>query len=842
MHPTAAPALSLRSLLLSRLCAASAACAMAVAQLPVVHLNGPVFDGAGGPFVTGVVYHIVSNGASCCASVPAGQTLTIQPGAVVKLDVSINVLGTLIADGATFTSYHDDSIGGDSNLNGNATQPQPGNWQQIEFSGPGSVVQDCLFRYGGGSGSSGSTVWTRNAPVTIRRCTIEHSLSSGIDLAGQATVVEDSVVRFCGGRALQNGWFPAVVDLRNITAHSNAGGNYAHFLYGGGTWPAAVRVQPMHSVNGSGVHVLETFSGSGSNPVIVGSGSTLTLDPGTILKFVRGSMEVRGTLLCNGTQLQPVVFTSLEDDAHGGDTNLDGGATQPTPGDWSGLSFTAGGGASRCDHTKFLHGGSALQPAVYCNGAGATFEDCEIARAAGDAFQHRPGTPGTATLLRCLLRDNGGLGWSQAQWQDLQASRDVALQGNGGGDHVTIAGGNLTQPIDGLLPANVPATLLLEAPLAILAGGSLTIPAGTVLKMATNVGITASGGPLRLLGSGDAPIVIASVHDDSIGGDTNRNGGATAPAPGDWSRIACSAPGCRLEHVQLRHGGRQGAPCLDVAAADTAVRAAHVAFASGDGVEIDVLTQSVVDLVVHGCGGDGVELRSGTFDLVHATIADNAGAGVRRTGQLGQIRNSIVWNNAGGNFVGVAAGGVLHSCGGFAGQNGNLATDPQFAATTPFDYRLAATSPCLGAADLGAAFLVAADADERSRVADHALTGAMAADMGAYERAAFRMVIQGAPRLGQSLTFTLQGPPGFGGFLLGFLEQTVPVPPYGVELVGLAGAGILGGLVTTGQGVTLAIPSDPTFAGFRFGVQGLGISGANPTAGNFTNRYRALLH
>src|SRR5207247_10115061 len=72
-------------------------------------------------------------------TVGAGFSLTIPPGVVVKFASncpngnflsSLLVNGTLIANGTAqqtiaFTAFSDDSAGGDTNGNGNATTPQP---------------------------------------------------------------------------------------------------------------------------------------------------------------------------------------------------------------------------------------------------------------------------------------------------------------------------------------------------------------------------------------------------------------------------------------------------------------------------------------------------------------------------------------------------------------------------------------------------------------------------------------------------------------------------------------------------------------------------------------------
>jgi RHS repeat-associated protein len=79
------------------------------------------------------------------------------------------------------------------------------------------------------------------------------------------------------------------------------------------------------------VHIVET-------DIYIASGARVTIEPGAIVKFAEGTrliIEDGGILDSLGTTENPVVFTSLEDDSVGGDTNLDGDATAPVPGSWS---------------------------------------------------------------------------------------------------------------------------------------------------------------------------------------------------------------------------------------------------------------------------------------------------------------------------------------------------------------------------------------------------------------------------------------------------------------------------------------------------------------------------
>ena len=123
--------------------------------------------------------------------------------------------------------------------------------------------------------------------------------------------------------------------------------------------------------------------------ITVPSGATLTIEPGVTVKFAEGkSLTVNrgGTLSAIGTRALPIVFTSIKDDSNGGDTNGDGSATVPQPGDWEKIGVN--GGTATFDCAKILYSSrNATTGAINMtnNGGTVTFNNGEIAHCAYDA-------------------------------------------------------------------------------------------------------------------------------------------------------------------------------------------------------------------------------------------------------------------------------------------------------------------------------------------------------------------------------------------------------------------------------------------------------------------------
>ena len=139
----------------------------------------------------------------------------------------------------------------------------------------------------------------------------------------------------------------------------------------------------------------------------IANGATLTINPGAIVKFDAGvSLTVNsgGALNAIGTRAQPIVFTSVKDDEHGGDTNGDGDVTTAQPGDWT--TIKVAGGAAHFSHTFILYSSrNQTTGAINMTGGKVVFDSGEIAHGLYDAVGVESGNfHMTNSVIRdCLL-------------------------------------------------------------------------------------------------------------------------------------------------------------------------------------------------------------------------------------------------------------------------------------------------------------------------------------------------------------------------------------------------------------------------------------------------------
>ena len=342
------------------------------------------------------------------------------------------------------------------------------------------------------------------------------------------------------------------------------------------------------------VHVL-------ADRVIVPNGAQVTVQPGAVVKAAANAgvqIATGGSLHALGSAGSPIVFTSLTDDSAGGDTNADGTATQPQPGEWRGITPFGNGQANLNQYTELRYAQA----------------------------QHFGPLGGNAVWSKSFL-------------------------------HVVT--GDVTVPN----------------------GATLTIEPGAIVKFGRHLGITVqAGGQLVAQGTVAEPIQFTSLVDDTAGGDTNRDGSATAPAAGDWRWIYFDGGAGSFDHAVISYGGGTASgnweqtgvlrtngsaaltidntlirqPFFDgvlawggpVTVRNSVVTGADRGICAHPGSSLTVINSTVDDNRV------GLLLHGGSLDVTNTIVSHNLEAGILHDygADALTIRYSDVWNPGGQNY------------------------------------------------------------------------------------------------------------------------------------------------------------------------------------------------
>ncbi len=566
--------------------------------------SGNLSDDTTGPIPAGV--HTVAGNIA----LPAGKTLTIHAGAILKFmsGYYFDVVGQLLVQGASgneviFTSYPDDSAGGDTNGDG----PSSGSWGQWcgfilkSNSGP-SVIDHAVLRYAGYGGWDAITFDGTAIGLTMTNSVIESCWTDGMDLRGNLNYPTVSNCQFInsGLMAVQAAVIDSVPGFTDNSASGN-GGNYLR-VSNPTVQGAAVTIEARNCLNGA--LVLGTHCA-------IPAGRSLTLREGVVVKMQGGYyFDVFGALALLGTVADPVVLTSYSDDTAGGDTN-NNGPSAGAPGQWSGIILKAGSGPSVLDHAEVRYGGGGGWDAVTVDGTGVglTMTHAIVDSSLVDGLDLR-GNLVYPTVTNCQFTNNAWKAVEGVCIDSVPGFSDNAAAGNGG-NYLRVP-----DPSQAAAAVSIEARNCLNGALVfgthcgIAAGKSLTLKEGVVVKMQGGYYFDVFGA-LALLGSAANPVVLTSYTDDTAAGDTNNNGPSSG-SPGQWCGIVLksnSGPST-LDHAEVRYAGSGGWDAVTF-----------------DGWGIGL---AMSDTLVEQSAADGIDLR-GNLNypaVTHCQLTDNAGKAV----------------------------------------------------------------------------------------------------------------------------------------------------------------------------------------------------------------------
>ncbi len=692
--------------------------------------------------------------------VPEGKSLSIEAGNVVKLrNSSIYAAGTVTAGsssgGKTYiTSFRDDSVGGDTDVDSGASAPAGADWDSLFFVGAGasaSSFTNCEIRYGGsgrympawyyGYINHDGAVMTINSDPTFQDTTFDSAGGYATRLLGSSHPMLTNV------DFRRAGSFPVWQAIGSNATISNcsASENGANAIYLEGGWISDSRTW------------CKSIPYYVSGDITVGSAVQLTLQPGTVVKVGDGvGFYSNGNLQAVGTEQDRIAFTSWHDDELGGDSNANSSGSAPSAGNWKELELW--GATSSPSHLKNCiiryggngnyqgggHGYHTAYGTLMVYDSAATIEDCEISGSGSIGFWAAANCD--ATITRCDIHGNSYWGiYLEDAYRSVSSPLKVSgndIYGNGYAGGYSLPTASLSIAADNSVHDNVrnwieigsgdfnvsgtwhnisdgACPFYVQGGANVLGGVTLDVEPGTVVKFGGDCRLAVNG-TLNAIGTEENRITFTSSSDDTVAGDSNGDGAGSAPSPGFWREVVFGggAGASRLAYCTFRYGGNgvysdSGTGYHyawgNVYLGGVSPSFDHCDFSfSGDSGLICYPGSPTIDNCTFAANAyEGLYLRAGSVPTVNSSLFSgngrwavyqptNEGAGLNAAYcDFGNPVHYAYWTNRPDNpsYWFWAWADTVHP-----GAN-NFSADPLFVNAAAGDFTLQPASPCINAGD-----------------------------------------------------------------------------------------------------------------------------------------------
>ena len=491
-------------------------------------------------------------------------------------------------------------------------------WNGIIVQGTGSAILEyCTIRYAGYSNSTG-LYKTGSGDLTMTGCTLSHNDGNGLAVensTGTVTVSQSIFTENTGsglymksgpvnatGCTFSNngayGIFQEVNDSLLYKANTFTGNASGGVRVGGGTMTGSITWQA------AGNPYVVT------NHLTVAEGTTLTLEPGVVVKFDQyRHLNVDGTLTAAGTPSSPITFT---------------GATESLR--WWGPITIRNNGSATFDWCDIGYGAYSDNAGILKTGTGSlTLKNSTIHHHGGDGLKIESGYSSFVSSGNMFSNNNYGvhLG-SNTSFEDTSSDFEDNNY------DLFVDGGIITGETVWQLKKDY--SLYVNGRITVADSGSLTVKAGTVVKPNQYVDFLIDG-RLKVAGTSADPVYFTSWRDDTVGGDANGDGHESFPAENWWRAINTRNDGSAdIEWCDIAYGGHaDNAGILKTGTGSLSLKNSTIHHHGGDGLRLD---NSTGEHTVFRCSftnsanGVLVKNQATPTTISGATLEGNTGYGV----------------------------------------------------------------------------------------------------------------------------------------------------------------------------------------------------------------------